>query len=72
MSQRSCSLYLGVMALAVAAIGRLAATPVGQQPSTTPSFRSGVQMVLVDVIVRDKKTGALVTNLTKDDFENPG
>ncbi len=57
----------------VALIGGLAAVSAlaaGQQSQPSgPSFRSGVQLVLVDVVVRDKKTGRLVTDLTKTDFE---
>src|SRR5216117_1826588 len=33
-----------------------------------PRFRSGVNLVLVDVVVRDR-SGAIVTGLTADDFE---
>src|SRR5437870_3061206 len=43
----------------------------GQQPATppqTPVFKSGVNLVLVDVVVRDR-TGAVVKNLTANDFE---
>ena len=41
----------------------------GQQPPAgQPIFRSTVNLVLVDVVVRDKK-GAIVTGLTKDDFQ---
>lgn len=41
----------------------------GQQlPPQQPLFRSTVNLVLVDVVVRDKK-GAIVTGLTKDDFQ---
>ncbi len=38
---------------------------VAQQPA--PVFRSGTEMVLVNVVVRDKN-GALVRGLTRDDF----
>ena len=42
----------------------------GQQPAQVPPpiFRTGVNVVRVDVIVTDKQ-GDVVTNLTKDDFE---
>ena len=42
----------------------------GQQAQTPaqPTFRSTVNLVLVDVVVRDKK-GAIVTGLTRDDFQ---
>jgi len=41
----------------------------GQQPAPgQPVFRSTVNLVLVDVVVRDRK-GAIVTGLTKDDFQ---
>src|SRR5262245_63936390 len=41
----------------------------GQQPvSPQPTFRGAVNLVLVDVVVRDRR-GAIVTNLTADDFE---
>jgi VWFA-related protein len=39
------------------------------QSAAPPTFRSGVSLVLVDIVVRDKKTGKLVTDLTKSDFE---
>ena len=41
--------------------------PAQQQPAA-PSFRSSVNLILVDVVVRDKK-GAIVTGLTRDDFQ---
>jgi VWFA-related protein len=43
----------------------------GQQPAPPqppPVFRGGVNLVLVDVVVRDRN-GAIVTGLTADDFE---
>jgi VWFA-related protein len=49
----------------------VAARPlVGQQPSqpAAPLFRSTVNLILVDVVVRDKK-GAVVKGLTADDFQ---
>ena len=48
-----------------------AVTPLGGQqatPAAPPVFRSGVNIVLVDVVVRDKK-GAQVANLTSNDFQ---
>ncbi len=44
------------------------ASLVAQEPAQTPSFRSGVSLVLVDVVVRDR-SGAVVTGLRGDDFE---
>ncbi|HMD34885.1 MAG TPA: hypothetical protein VKH42_07950, partial [Vicinamibacterales bacterium] len=41
-------------------------SPRAQQPSP-PVFRSGTELVLVNVVVRDK-TGAVVRTLTRDDF----
>ncbi len=37
-------------------------------PASRPTFRSNVNLVLVDVVVRDQK-GAIVTGLKADDFE---
>lgn len=56
------------LAAALAAAG---AQPVaGQQPlASTPLFKAGVHLDLVDVVVRDRKTGALVRGLTQGDFE---
>ena len=42
------------------------ASPRAQQPST-PVFRSGTELVLVNVVVRDK-SGAVVRGLTRGDF----
>ncbi|HEV3058467.1 MAG TPA: VWA domain-containing protein, partial [Vicinamibacterales bacterium] len=45
------------------------ATLIGQQPTQpAPVFKSGVNLVLVDVVVRDR-SGAIVRGLTVDDFE---
>ena len=41
--------------------------PAGQQ--RPPVIRSGINFVSVDVIVSDKKTGEVVMDLTKDDFD---
>jgi VWFA-related protein len=52
-------------------VGCLAGTALlGQQPppQAPPLFRSGVNLVLVDVVVRDRN-GAIVKGLTSDDFE---
>ena len=44
------------------------ASLVAQAPAQTPTFRSAVNLVLVDVVVRDR-SGAVVTGLSGDDFE---
>ena len=41
--------------------------PRAQQPQPAPVFRSGTELVLVNVVVRDK-SGAVVRGLTRDDF----
>ncbi len=45
-----------------------AAAPSALQQDTTPTFRSGVQLVEVDVVVTDRQ-GKPVRDLTRDDFE---
>ena len=58
-------------ALLVLALMFVASRPlVGQQPPqpAVPVFRSTVNLILVDVVVRDKK-GAVVKGLTADDFQ---
>src|SRR5438477_11914967 len=58
-------------ALLMLALMFAAARPlVGQQPSQSaaPVFRSTVNLILVDVVVRDKK-GVVVKGLTADDFQ---
>jgi VWFA-related protein len=50
-----------------------AGQPQGQQPPAQrpqpPVIRRGINFVSVDVIVTDKKSGDVVMDLTKDDFE---
>ncbi len=61
--------YTNLVLLAVVQLGVAAgASLVAQEPAQTPSFRSGVSLVLVDVVVRDR-SGAVVTGLRGDDFE---
>jgi len=61
--------YTNRVLLAVVQLGVAAgASLVAQEPAQTPSFRSGVSLVLVDVVVRDR-SGAAVTGLRGDDFE---
>src|SRR6476469_8874026 len=45
----------------------LAARPLAQSPQPAPVFRSNVELVEVDVVVRDEH-GRPVRGLTKDDF----
>ena len=51
-------------ATVVVLVGALISSPKAQQPSV---FRSGTELVLVNVVVRDK-SGAVVRNLSRDDF----
>jgi VWFA-related protein len=55
-----------VLALVLATTG----SPAGQAPQQPPQpvFRSTVNLILVDVVVRDRR-GAIVKGLTKDDFQ---
>lgn len=43
-------------------------TPPGQAAPTTPVFHAQTQLVLLDVLVRDLKTGLPVRNLQREDF----
>jgi VWFA-related protein len=56
--------------LALAALAGLPGNGLlaGQQQPAAPSFRSSVNLVLVDVVVRDRK-GAIVSGLSRDDFQ---
>ena len=56
------------VSIAVAAIAVLSAQAPSAPSQDFPTFRSGVQLVEVDVIVTDRQ-GNSVRNLTKDDFE---
>ena len=50
------------------AVGLVTATPHAQAPAKPQAvFRSGTELVLVNVVVRDKN-GAVVRGLTRDDF----
>jgi VWFA-related protein len=59
-----------LVALVAAAFGPdLVAQQTPQRPAAPkPMFRTGVDLVMVDVVVRDK-AGNVVKNLTKNDFE---
>ena len=65
MTRRRILSVMVCLAMAATAMIRLH----GQQPAqTAPAFRSTVNLVMVDVVVRDKK-GAVVTGLKSDDFQ---
>ena len=58
----------GVLSGVVSAqVGETVGPPVSQV-ARPPTFRSGVQLVLVSAVVRDRR-GRLVSGLTQDDFE---
>src|ERR1700712_3039786 len=61
--RNACILAIGLVLTATAA-------PIGQQapPPPTPTFRSSVNLVLVDVVVRDKN-GTPIPGLKLEDFE---
>src|SRR5947208_7000722 len=52
------------LATAVVIMGTLISSPRAEQRSV---FRSGTELVLVNVVVRDK-SGAVVRNLSRDEF----
>ena len=73
-SVRSAGCSRGLLAcFFLAVVGAFALGPrvqARQRPlPSTPTFRSGVNLITVDVVVRDKRTGRLVTGLTRRDFE---
>jgi len=56
--------------LAFVTVARLAATVTqSQSESIRPTFKAGVDRVTVTAVVHSKKTGQLVTDLHRDDFE---
>ena len=52
----------------IVAAATLAATTANTAPQDLPTFRGGVQMIDVDVVVTDRD-GKPVRDLTRDDFE---
>lgn len=56
------------IALVATFVGGAAQMSAGQQKPAAPLFRTGVDLVLVDVIVRDR-SGNVVKNLKAEDFE---
>jgi len=61
---------LATLLIVVLSAGGVLSGQQPQQPAPPqqPLFRSTVNLVLVDVVVRDRK-GAIVTGLTRDDFQ---
>jgi len=62
---------LGLVLIAVSGVGHAQQEPAQQDPAAQqpPVFRTGINVVRVDVIVTDSKTGQLVTDLKQSDFE---
>ena len=65
MTPRSTLTSIACLVMLSIAVGRIHGQ---QQAQTAPVFRSTVNLVLVDVVVRDKK-GAPVSGLKSDDFQ---
>ena len=64
--QPSLIVLCGVFATAAVIAARLQQAPPAPRPG--PVFRSGINLILVDVVVRDK-SGAVIKDLTADDFD---
>jgi VWFA-related protein len=67
MRTRLRSSRLLAVALGICGVVLRAQTPAAPQPSRGPVFRSGTELVLVNVVVRDRN-GNVVRDLTQDDF----
>ena len=65
LSQRSLRSVRFLLLVAACSVAPAAQTPAPPQPATV--FRSGTELVLVNVVVRDKN-GAVVRGLTRADF----
>jgi hypothetical protein len=65
MPARACRSWHTIVAIVVA---MAAASPGAQAPARPPAvFRSGTELVTVNVVVRDR-SGAVVRGLSQDDF----
>ena len=64
--RRLKTISFGMCTLAAGAV--LASAPLQQSPQSPPLFRSSINLILVDVVVRDR-SGAVVKGLTADDFD---
>src|SRR3954462_10612413 len=60
--------YAVIVAVIAVAATATSIAPLAQQPQAPSVFRSRLNLISVDVIVRDK-SGAVVRNLTASDFE---
>jgi Ca-activated chloride channel family protein len=58
----------GVLMASVLAAGLAPGGPVHAQQDAPPKFKAGVAVVPISVVVRDSR-GAIVRNLTRDDFQ---
>ena len=67
LSRPACFFALCLQLAAGCAFAQGTAAPVGEGASQTPQISVNAHLVNLPVVVRDKK-GALVLNLTKDDF----
>src|SRR5262245_31312582 len=68
---RSSGRRIGIAALVVLVAVAIIARPEGrayEEPQQTPTFRTGIDLVRVDVVATDRD-GRQVSNLTENDFE---
>jgi hypothetical protein len=65
---RTAAILVRLALLSVAALSRTKSGPAQKPSPDLPTFRAKTQLVLVDVLARDLKTGLPLTDLKREDF----